>query len=251
MILSPFNPIFFTTRRSYGRECPYVQTFAKADNIKFQVLRSDTEEATDAVLVHAHTGEEIAIPVSTHSIGGGESVDVYTLPSVDEGCYFVAMGARESETFRITSDVLELEDTVLIEYSVATNRLRRDVVGVVDDQPFYFSFRVPGGFKDSGWEFAVHNEQFTTQEADIVEMYSLESTRQTLTLGNPEGVPVWFGDLLNRLLTCRYVYIDGLRYARSGPSVPEKEQPLESVNSFVFTQKLQRVNHLEPERRER
>lgn len=74
---------------------------------------------------------------------------------------------------------------------------------------YFFDFRVPGGFKDGGWTFGVDNEQFITSDEDIVELYSHEYTTMLFTLGNAMGCPVWFAELLNRVLCCNYVYSMG------------------------------------------
>lgn len=248
MILSPFNPIFFLgDRRSPGIECPYTQLFGCDDTILIEVIRTADETPCAVTLVNAETGEDVMdLARRTISIGSGEYADCYDMSGVPDGFYFLAIGDEESETFRVTSDPEMLRYTCLIEYSPAENKARRDVIGTANGERIYFSFRIPGGFKDNGWSFSVENEQFVTQLSDIVELYGMESCQYILTMGHSEGVPIWFGDLLNRLLTCKYVYIDGKRYARSESSVPEKEQTIDGTNSFVFTQKLQRINNIEP-----
>ena len=117
---------------------------------------------------------------------------------------------------------------------------------IIDNMPNFFDFRVPGGFKDSGWQFGIENEQFVTDEADIVELFGIESTAKTLTMGEGDGVPIWFGELLNRLLTCNYVYFDGVRYARKESNVPEVNATDELLNSFIITQVVQKVARLNP-----
>lgn len=250
MILSPFNSIFFIQRRkSNGIECPYTQTFSCADSIMVQAIRTYGEESAPAKLVNAVTGRDVKnLSKQTYSIGNGEYVDCHYLSDTPEGFYFIAIGEYESETFRVTENEELLKDTVVIEYSTADNRSRRDVVGNAGGSRLYFLFRIPGGFKDNGWNFSIDSEHFVTQMSDMVELYARESTQYTLTIGQSQGVPIWFGDLLNRLLTCKYVYIDGQRYSRYESSVPEKEQTLDGTNSFVFSQKLQRINHLEPQK---
>lgn len=126
------------------------------------------------------------------------------------------------------------------------NRQRRDAVFFIDGMQRFFDFRVPGGFKDSNWTFAVEGEQFATDEADLVQLYGLESTQKKFTLGNSEGCPIWFAELLNRLLCCSYVYFDGERYTRKDASVPETTVLIDGVNSFVFTQNLQKVVNIDP-----
>lgn len=250
MIISPFNPIFFLKgRKLQGRESPYIQTFSKTDSIMFQIIRTSDESAATITLVNAETGEDFKnyAPANTYSLGDDEYADIYDISPYTEGYYFLVVGDDESETFRVTRQDNLLEDTVVIQYSMSDNKRRRDVFGQTKSgTDFYFVIRMPGGFKDDGWNFSVENDQFVTQFSDIVELYARESTQETLTIGHSEGVPIWFGDFLNRLLTCKYVYIDGQRYVRFESSVPEKEQTIEGVNSFVFTQKLQKNNYINP-----
>lgn len=248
MIISPFNSIFFLgSRKTDGLECPYLQTFSTTDVVMIEVIRTADEPAKAATLKNAVTGAAVnVLPRVSVSLGTSDALDCYTVSDVTDGIYFISIGDDDSESFRVTSDPAYLKNTIVIEYSAADNNSRSDVVGIADDERLYFTFRIPGGFKDSGWNFSIDNEQFVTDKSDIVELYARESVQQTLTMGLSMGVPIWFGELLNRLLTCRYVYIDGKRFARFGSSVPEMEQTLDGVNSFVFSQKLQRINHLEP-----
>ena len=249
MIVSPFNPLFFLGNRKISDfDSPFVQLFSKDDRISIQVIRAEGEQPPVCSVCNACDGSTVAIPLCETHVLGNSYADCYTLPVLPCGFYYVSLGENESEPFEITDDEQVLSKTVLIEYSTADNAGRIDVVGIIDGERKYFSFRVPGGFKDEGWEFSVDNEQFVTQYSDIVELYGRESTQKTLTVGPSCGVPVWYGRLLNTLLTCRYVYLDGKRYARFGSSVPEKTQTMPGMNSFVFTQKLQQINYIDPEK---
>ena len=148
---------------------------------------------------------------------------------------------------KVTDYVPELNQTTLIQYAMKDNRQRDDAVFLIDGMPLFFDFRVPGGFKDSGWQFSVENEQFVTDDANIVELYGQESTSKAFTMGCGDGVPIWFAELLNRLLTCNYVYFDGVRYARKERNVPEVNIEDDLLNSFVITQIVQKVTLLNPE----
>lgn len=247
MLISPFSPVFFLgLRKSYGGECPFVQFFSLEDSIYVQVIRTSDEQKQLCMVHNIDKSYFVPSQSSTDSIGNGNYVDSYNVKFTTEGYYYLSIGDYESEPFLVTSNQNYLDRSVLIEYSPADNSTRNDVVPIIGEERRYFAFRVPGGFKPSGLDFSVDNEQFVAQSADIVELYAHESMQETLTVGWSRGVPIWFGQLLNRLLTCRYVYIDGRRYARYQSSVPEKEQTIEGVNAFVFTQKLQRINNLEP-----
>ena len=245
MIISPFSPLFFISAHSTsGQDCPFTQFFADSDTILLQVIRTG-EEPCLTCEIHSLDSIQL-VEAESFVLDNGNYVDCYEVSNLSAGYYYIVIGDKTSEVFEIISDGRILNKSVLIEYSPANNSLRTDVVPILNGSRKYFAFRVPGGFRDSDWDFAVDNEQFVTQEADIVQLYSMESTQKALTVGWGQGVPIWFGQLLNRLLTCKYVYIDGDRYARYESAVPEKEQTLTGVNSFVFTQKLQKINHLEP-----
>lgn len=251
MLISPFSPVFFLgSRKSCGGECPFTQFFAKGDSIYIQVIRTADEQSCQCILKRmtdngSSVVSSLAVACDSSQVGD-VCVDGYTIPLTVDGYHYISIGDEDSEPFDVTSDESAISESVLFEYSPSDNTVRCDVVPIIDGIRKWFSFRVPGGFKESGYNFSVDNEQFSTQSADLVDLYAIESVQETLTVGWNRGVPIWFGQLINRLLTCKYVYIDGLRYARYGSSVPEKEQTTPGVNGFIFSQKLQRIYHLEP-----
>ena len=126
------------------------------------------------------------------------------------------------------------------------NKQRTDAAFFIDNMQYFFDFRVHGGFKDSNWSFGVESEQFVNQQSDIIQLFNLESTQKKFTLGSSQGVPIWFGEMLNRLLTCTYVYFDGQRYARKDAAVPEITSLLDGLNSFVFSIQVQKVANIDP-----
>ena len=245
MFISPFTPLFFIDRKADGLCSPYTQLFAPSDNILVEVICSKGENAGKWVL-YSEPGH-IAVGAIEPSIWEmNDSVDVlFAVLSPGVGLYTFEVAGKTSRPFRVTDDEVELEGTTLIQYSMKDNRQRQDAAFFINGMQRFFDFRVPGGFKDSNWTFSVEGEQFTTPTADIVQLYSLESTQKKFTLGNSEGCPVWFAELLNRLLCCTYVYFDGERYARKDNSAPEMTVLLEGTNSFVFTQNLQKVVYID------
>ncbi len=246
MLISPFTPIFFIDRKADGISSSYTQVFAPTDQILIQVISESYEEIGDWML-YAEPGHILVeyIDYSYWAMNGDVDINFAVL-SPSPGLYSLEIGGKTSEVFRITEDPLILQKTTLIQYSMKDNRQRNDVVFFIDDMQRFFDFRVPGGFKDSNWAFAVDGEQFITPHSDIVQLYGLDSTQKKFTLGNSEGCPVWFAELLNRLLCCTYVYFDGERYARKDTAVPETTVLLDGINSFVFTQNLQKVVNIDP-----
>lgn len=250
MIISPFTPIFFEDFKSDGNESRYTQVFASTDQILFEAICSADETVNFAIVGEDDSGHRhhSTINFSQWAIGNGPVLWFAIITGLTNGTYQLCnLDSEEcSHCFRVTDDPAELYHTTLIQYSMKDNRQRQDAVFIIDGMRYFFDFRVPGGFKDSGWTFAVENEQFITPEADPVELFALESTQKKFTMGGQEGVPVYFAEMLNRLLTCSYVYFDGVRYARKDSSVPEMNVQIEGLDSFVFTQLLQKVNNLNP-----
>lgn len=246
MIVSPFTPLFFIKRKADGIDSEYIQTFATTDQILLQLIggRNDTVVAQiisepDGAVLHQ-------IQFNQWDINDTVTLRFTTI-SLSTGYYSVnIMGVGRSEVFRVTDDPLILDKTTLIQYSMRNNRQRQDAVFFIDGMQYFFDFRVPGGFKDSNWTFNVESEQFVTQYADISQLFELESTQKRFTLGGSMGVPVWFGEMLNRILICSHVYFDGIKYSRKEANVPELTVQLEGVNSFVFNQTLQQSTNLDP-----
>lgn len=245
MILSPFTPLFFPSVKADGIESRYIQTFAPTDQIFIELI--GPKVWTGVAIVYGINGSaSFQIHFSTWDITESTRLRFATL-SLSPGFYQVSIsGIGRSAVFRVTDDAEILENTTLIQYSNKDNRRRQDVIPWIDGMQHFFDFRVPGGFKDSNWTFGVEGEQFVTDDSDIIQLYGIESTQMKFTLGTSEGCPIWFAELLNRLLTCDYVYFDGIRFARKETSVPEASALMEGLNSFVFTQNLQKVVNIEP-----
>lgn len=249
MILSPFCPIFFQPRKGRnGTPSYYVQTFAPSDHIQLQLIGVAGESAPTTEIRNA-CDESVLDTIDWNSWQMNSTDLLYftTVRGLSNGFYFIRMdGFGDSEPFKVTDYEPELNQTTLIQYAMKDNRQRDDAVFIIDHMPTFFDFRVPGGFKDSGWQFAVENEQFVTDDANIVELFGMDSVSKSFTMGEGDGVPIWFGELLNRLLTCSYVYFDGVRYARKDSNVPEVSAQDELLNSFIITQVVQKVTLLDP-----
>lgn len=249
MILSPFSPIFFQPRKgSDGVPSHYVQTFAPSDMIQLQLIGVTGETPPTTKVYNACDDTPLyTIEWSLWQMNANDLMYFTTIHGLSNGYYYIHMeGIGISETFKVTDYEPELNQTTLIQYAMKDNRQRDDAVFIIDHMPMFFDFRVPGGFKDGGWQFGVENEQFVTDSADIVELYGMDSVAKAFTMGEGDGVPIWFGELLNRLLTCTYVYFDGVRYARKESNVPEVTALDELLNSFVITQVVQKVTQLNP-----
>lgn len=246
MIVSPFTPLFFINRKADGIESDYIQMFATTDRILLQLLGPKTAAVVAHVLTEPDGTPLFQIQFNSWDINSTTRLYFASI-SLSPGLYSVNItGIGNSEVFRVTDDARLLAKTTLIQYSMKNNRQRNDAVFFINGMQYFFDFRVPGGFKDSNWTFAVESEQFVTPQADISQLFGLESTQKRFTLGCSMGVPVWFGEMLNRILICSHVYFDGVKYSRKEANVPELTVQLEGVNSFVFNQTLQQSTNLDP-----
>jgi len=250
MKISPFTPLFFggCANLSDGVRSRHRQVFADTDQILIEVIAETGDTAPTAVLYNACDGEAVgSIDWSQWQMNDDKLVFFHVYKGLSNGIYYLVVGGYVSEPFLVTSESAVLDGTTLIQYRFKDNRQREDVVSVIDLMPYFFDWRVPGGFKDGGWSFGVTNEQFTTQYEDVVELYARDYTLKTFTLGNAGGVPVRYGEMLNRVLTCSYVYFNGTRYTRSDAETPSLNVQVEGKDSFVFTQVLRKAQLLDPE----
>lgn len=248
MKISPFTPLHFSeANRSDGMPSRFIQLWAPTDQILVEVIASAGDTAPSSSLNDAHTGSVIG-PVEWNEwkMNADKVVFFTVLTGLSVGHYRLTVGSLTSEEFRVTDDANLLSRTTLVQYRFKDNRQREDVVSVIDHMVYFFDFRVPGGFKDNGWQFGVSNEQFTTQREDIVELFAHDYTMKTFTMGNAIGVPVWYAEMLNRLLTCSYVYFNGDRYARSDSEAPQIQTLVDGLDSFVFTQMLRKAQVIDP-----
>lgn len=246
MIVSPFTPLFFINHKTDGLECDYIQTFATTDQILIEIIGPSNWLGVAQVFIEPEHTPLFQINWNSWQVNSQTQL-LFTTLNLSSGIYSVVISKiGQSTVFRVTDDPMVLNKTTLIQYSMHNNRQRDDALFFIDGMQYFFDFRVPGGFKDSNWTFGVESEQFITDKADIMQLYALDSIQQKFTLGTSQGCPVWFAALLNRILCCTYVYFDGIRYARKDASVPELNQQLDGVNSFVFTQNLQKVINLDP-----
>ena len=247
MKISPFTPLHFReANESDGLPSRYIQTWAPTDQIMIQVIAEVGDTAPVATLNDAHTGASLgAIEFMEWQMNTSKLLFFAVLSGMSLGHYTVTIDGKTSEEFRVTDDASLLERTTLIQYRYKDNKQRDDVVSLIDHVIYFFDFRVPGGFKDGGWQFGVSNEQFTTQREDVVELFANEYTMKTFTMGNALGVPVWFAEHLNRLLTCSYVYFNGDRYTRSDTETPQIQSLVDGLDSFVFTQLLRKAQVLD------
>ena len=247
MIISPFTPLFFSpSTDKFGAKSKYVQLFARTDRIFIELISTPEEQEPIVCINNVIDDTFTPITLSSWQMNEDKVLYFYTVSLLPCGYYNIVINGNTSDIFKVTDDECQLSETTLIQYSMKDNKQRLDAVWWIDGMQYFFDFRVPGGFKDNGWTFGVDNEQFVTSDEDIVELFSHEYTTMLFTLGNSMGCPVWVAELLNRVLCCNYVYFDSVRYARKEGNVPELNQQIDGLKSFVFNQMLQKVRTMNP-----
>lgn len=249
--ISPFTPLRFDDgTESDGIKSRYVQVFAPTDRIMLQVFTGvGTGNPTPVGKIYdAHTDTVIDTISWSHWLIDGNTRQLYfaVITGQSVGHYYITIDDVACDEYRVTDDPQTLAKTTLLQYSFKDNKQRDDVIAILDNVHYFFDWRVPGGFKDSGWGFGVDNEQFATQRQDLVELYAREYTTKTFTLGGSVGVPMWYGELLNRVLVCPYCYFDAVRYVRNESEVPQVNTLIEGLDSFVFTQVLRQSALADP-----
>lgn len=247
MRISPFTPLFFSPSDEIScRYSRYTQIFAPTDRILIEVLADAGEDVPTIKVNNRVLDYTDTIVPNKWEVNADTTLYFIVLSGFSDGYYTITINEQESEEFMVTSNENELSKTALIQYANADNTQRDDVLFEIARMRYFFDYRVHGGFKDSGWAFGCNSEQFTTQHMDIVSIYAREFSTRKLTIGTQRGVPVWHAEHLNRLLTCEYVYVNGIRYARKDSNTPELSEVIEGSRSFVINQLLQKVAHLEP-----
>lgn len=236
MRFSPFNPIqFFIGDIGDNNSCEkdYVQSFATHDNIMLEVFH-DTDEILDPLEVYDTSNDNIVCTLvwKRFIINSNDICSVCKFSGLSVGVYLFVLGVYRSYIQILADD--ELEDTVLIQYANSDNKGRDDIYSSFLGNILYFELRIKGGFKESGWIFHVDNSQFTTPMSDIVELCAFDYTDKVLTIGSSSGIPTFTADLLNRILSCQIVFVDGTRYSRSGEALLESDSD-NSLETYVYT----------------
>jgi hypothetical protein len=155
----------------------------------------------------------------------------YTYIYPGEGVFSVKIEGNESEEF----DVIDKECGILIEYTHKDNNSVFDNIFWNGSTQFVFRTRLVGGFKPSGVNIEVENEQFTNQKQEVVELYSIPYITKTLYIGDVDGVPYYIAEHLNRILCLSDVKINGENYVREGNAKPEKTETIGKKELFMWS----------------
>ena len=221
----------------------FTQRFGRYDHIVVQAV-GDTSTAVTAMVYNAQTGAQAYSQGCTRvAIDNGYMYHI-ALPVFQEGCYYVTLTGGgvnlRSQDFEVTRLVEDDAEWALIEYGGTENDTPMDAMFVVSGVRVPFVLRLPAGFKPQGWDGSVEVETYRTQRQELRVLYSATYDKYTLTIGTAAGLPVEYVRLLNNILSCEYVYINGERYCRSEGSVPEKQLVMTGAQMFTASVVLEK-----------
>lgn len=226
----------------------YTQQFTIYDHIVVQFYGEGSWAYVYAAWHNAVTGERIDyVLMERVSLGGGRNFYSGTLPVLDEGLYFVRIQWYD---YRLQSTAFEVvrepsPDTMLIEYSNSDNNTPLDNMFIIGGVRKVFKLRIEGGFKPQGYTPNVVQETWRTQRQELRQLYSAPYDKWSLTIGRAQGVPIEYVRMLNYILSCDMVYINGQRWCRSEGSVPEKQLVMAGAQMFTATVEMERQLTLE------
>ena len=245
MRFSPFNPIYFSKDGvADDAMAGYVHIFSTDDHVLTQIFHDAGIIPPFLELLDCNTEETLfQLSWCTYDINHSKAVSFYELRGLDAGDYILKVGNYVSNPIHVTSDLEELEDTVLIQYSMRTNVSRTDIYPIINGLPKYFEIRLCGGFKDEDWSFSVENDQFSTDKADVVILQSIEATDKVLTIGDSEGEPSWIGNKIGLILVCELLFIDGCRFSKSDDSAVEITDGNVEGTKFVYDVTLRQARY--------
>lgn len=236
---SPYNPILFGVLDGAEINGEYGKIFSVSDHVLFECFHSPCMRPGNMSLIDDKTGD-VVFPLSwnTLQLNDSDCVSFYELRNIMPGQYRIVFDDFKSESFSIIADDDVIDATALIQYSQSNNRNRKDIYANIGKIRRFFDLRLPGGFLDRDWSFGVDNEVFLTDKSDQVELYSVDTTDKILTIGPTSGLPLHIGEMINRILSCDLVYVDGVRYTRVNDSAPEAVQVEPDKDLFIFKQSL-------------
>lgn len=263
MIISPYNPLDFGTDKfkdNSSLPSDHQQTWAKADTIWLEVIHDypiSVESPQDVIEVKIDNTS-----VSPHkadiSIYNGKYCSVWCIAlsaqnttnthqvTITETIGETIITTLYSNNFQVLeNNHPDIANTLLLSYTNKDNRKTDRHVWInpytSPISQYTFMWRIEGGFKDSGRQFGVDSEQFTTTTRNTLDIYALDYQVRQLTMGLGEGVPIWYAELLNRILSLSNVTIDGTQMVRNEGEVPEITPIMEGTKSFIVTQNLREV----------
>lgn len=226
----------------------YTQHFTTLDHIVVQMV-CDEVVAVYLRLMDAASDTMLSMNwMDRIDMHDGRYIYHCALPVLNEGLYYVlvtlpnASDWMRSADFQVLAD--PVADSVLFEYTNFGDS-PLDNAFIVSGVRQVFRFRIEGGFKPQGYTPNVSQETWRTQRQELRLLYSAPFDKWTLTVGTAQGVPVEYVRLLNNILSCDAVYINGKRWCRSDGATPEKTLTMQGAQMFTASVDLERQPSLD------
>jgi hypothetical protein len=256
---------------AFETQAVYYQKFEQQDTIMFQMLINSSIINKYGIIVQLRDCNNNMTYGTFQNFGDPFVYDGYLsltfklqlcLPVVPEGEYYVYIYAPfvTGSNFELFySEPINIkathEGTVLLKYTNDGNDF---------DVFFYrnhsynsfrvFQYRVDGGFRSEGWQPGSVDNIFIDQTHSPVLLSSTPFEVRRLTFGNNTGLPNYQAGIINRILSCSSVWVDGVLYCKAEGAKMEQikiaaNHPLfawtvdvlKSENDYSKTHKLRRV----------
>lgn len=226
-------------------EMLYTQHFGRYDHILVQFMADEAKTVTLGWYTepdHTFVG---SLTMSCVPTGSRWWIYYASIPVLDAGCYRIlafwdSAIHLQSADFQVLDDPTLGGNSLLFEYSNTDNDMPTGNIFIADGFRRVFRFRIEGGFKPDGVQHQVAQETWRTQSQELRMLYSVPYERRTLTIGNAAGVPVEYIGIVNGILSCDMVYINGQRWCRSEGSVPEKQLTMQGAQMFTASVDVER-----------
>lgn len=246
--------IFFSPQKDkFAQDISYIQKFYPYDKVPIQIFTSPGNSVSCKLL---NIDTAVSSPVSLETLDiSGEVLHYAYLPLYDVTPGYIykicicEYPTGENDTYSpvfysepiLICDNDAILETCLIEYSNLNNRSYFKNIFWINGENIIFQFRVEAGFKTSGVSLKVNNEQFRNQYQEIVELYSVPYKSETLIVGDACGVPGYYGEFINKILSVSKVLINGKEYQRSDSGVPDRQAISDISQQYNFTLSVEPV----------
>lgn len=152
-----------------------------------------------------------------------------------------------SRPFFLTDCESVAEETTLLRYSNSSNVTPYNTAFVIGGFTQLFKWRLICGCKPAGFSPLLDSEEFRNQRQEEEILYAAAYGKYVLTVGDAQGVPYYYADLLNRILTCDSVELYDRQAGvwreirRSGNAVPQLTETFQGSGLFFVTQEIEYV----------
>lgn len=194
----------------WQQEVKWAQPWQLTDEIKVQLMADIECELrvynSDGALISTTPFEQ---QVTEWKIDGTEVYEASATISV-EGFYYFCI-ATEGEIIAITECQEfreEWPESLLIEY-----KHRKNFEDVAFDTGIEFAVRVPAVLTD--FKFGSEDVMYLDQQRDQTVLDTKSWGVYTLILGDQFGVPDYFAEIINKVISLSNVKIDGVYYAKN------------------------------------